>query len=134
MDFFTHAIEYATIEDKCILAMLLIGIILIPIISYFYECREKKRIQMEKEEIAQITANIEKARRMLSLMRPNMLHRYEEKKAEGLAELDNWCRHYNMSIIEMEEFLGLSKNKYSILLNDVLILRFASVTSSLPII
>ena len=43
-------------------------------------------------------------------MRPNLMRRYEEKKVEGLAELDQWCRKYGVTIHEMEVFLGLAND------------------------
>ena len=64
-----------------------------------------------KEIRAKIVAFIQREELRKKLMRSNMFNRYEEKKAEGLAELDKWCRQYNMTIHQMEVFLGLSSRR-----------------------
>ena len=64
-----------------------------------------------KEIRANIAAFIQREELRKKLMRSNMFNRYEEKKAEGLAELDKWCRQYNMTIHQMEVFLGLSSKR-----------------------
>lgn len=53
--------------------------------------------------------------RKKELMRPNLMRHYEEKKQEGLAELDKWCRQYNMTIHQMKVFLGLMADNTKII-------------------
>ena len=84
------------------------------------EKEEEYKKSFTPERIKEIRANIEafiqreelREKIMHSeVMRFNMFNRYEEKKAEGLAELDKWCRQYNMTIYQMEVFLGLSSRR-----------------------
>ena len=82
--------------------------------------KEKEKEEYKKiftpERIKEIHANIEAFIQREKLMRSevirfNMFNHYEEKKAEGLAELDKWCKQYNMTIHQMEVFLGLSPRR-----------------------
>ena len=88
--------------------------------------KEKEKEEYKKifppERIKEIHTNIEafiqreESREKLmrsEVIRYNMFNRYEEKKAEGLAELDKWCKQYNMTIHQMEVFLGLSPEDYT---------------------
>ena len=84
--------------------------ILIPACYFINEHRAKKREQKLLEESFKRHVCLQ---RKIKLMRPNMLRRYEEKKAEGLAELDKWCKQYMMSIHDMEVFLGLAEANHS---------------------
>ena len=77
------------------------------IYAHFRDANEKANLDKANEQI--LKANLAKIRR-LELMRPNLMRRYEEKKVEGLAELDQWCRKYGVTIHEMEVFLGLAND------------------------
>lgn len=76
-------------------------------IIYVIDKKKKKNKEIEKHAIEKLNKAFELEAQKEKLIRQNMLRRYEEKKQEGLAELDKWCRQYNMTIHQMEVFLGL---------------------------
>ena len=82
------------------------------IYAHFRDANEKAKLDKANEQI--LKANLAKIRR-LELMRPNLMRRYEEKKVEGLAELDQWCRKYGVTIHEMEVFLGLANDNIELI-------------------
>lgn len=69
----------------------------------------------EEEQAAYLAREAVLQFRKRELMRPNLMRRYEEKKQEGLAELDKWCKQYNVTIHQMEVFLGLAADNTEII-------------------
>lgn len=90
-----------------ILPLVVLLSIIYLIYAHFRDANAKANLDKANEQI--LKANHAKIRR-LELMRPNLMRRYEEKKVEGLAELDQWCRKYGVTIHEMEVFLGLAND------------------------
>lgn len=95
--------------------LVLLGIcVLIIFICIGIDIAQKEKEENEtKQKALEYAKALKNYLRKLELMRPNMLRRYEEKKAEGLAELDKWCKQYNMTIHQMEVFLGLAPEDYT---------------------
>ena len=101
--------------------VVLLIIIIYLIYAHFRDANEKAKFDKAYE---QMKADLAKIRR-LELMRPNLMRRYEEKKVEGLAELDQWCRKYGVTIHEMEVFLGLAND------NTELIYKLQNIEDSI---
>ena len=105
-----------------ILPLVVLLSIIYLIYAHFRDANEKAKFDKANEQI--LKADLAKIRR-LELMRPNLMRRYEEKKAEGLAELDQWCRKYGVTIHEMEVFLGLAND------NTELIYKLQNIEDSI---
>lgn len=103
--------------DEVVVVMLIIPVavflcIIYLLYAYFRDANKKAKFD---EAIKQAQLMEEARIRRLELMRPNLMRRYEEKKVEGLAELDQWCRKYGVTIHQMEVFLGLANDNREVI-------------------